>query len=254
MDKYYVYIYLNPLKAGNFEYFDLKFDFEPFYIGKGKNCRKDRHISDCFNKSNKKGYRRLFYQKLRKILKTGVEPTIIVYKNNISEKEAFQIEIDLISKIGRRIYKKGPLCNNSIGGEGASGVIAPRLKIYVYNTIGDKIDEGSISFLTKKYSTTRKIIGKQYSRLAIKDKNGLRFRKENLPKIDPYIIPKHRKIKKDLEVYNKENVLINTYFSVKLASLDTELKPSSIRNNLAKMSNFCKSNKFGKIKFKYKIV
>ena len=34
MKKYYVYVFLDKSKPGNFEYGDLKFDFEPFYIGK----------------------------------------------------------------------------------------------------------------------------------------------------------------------------------------------------------------------------
>jgi hypothetical protein len=33
--KYYVYAFLDKSKPGNFNYGDLKFDYEPFYIGKG---------------------------------------------------------------------------------------------------------------------------------------------------------------------------------------------------------------------------
>ena len=43
-DKYYVYVYLDPRKLGEFIYEDLKFDFEPIYIGKGCNYRYRSHL------------------------------------------------------------------------------------------------------------------------------------------------------------------------------------------------------------------
>lgn len=36
MEDFYVYVYLDPRKIGIFCYDDLKFGYEPFYIGKGK--------------------------------------------------------------------------------------------------------------------------------------------------------------------------------------------------------------------------
>jgi len=36
---HYVYIYLDTRKPGNFIYDDMLFNFEPFYVGQGKNNR-----------------------------------------------------------------------------------------------------------------------------------------------------------------------------------------------------------------------
>ena len=35
MSIFYVYAYLDPRKPGVFQYKDFRFDYEPFYIGKG---------------------------------------------------------------------------------------------------------------------------------------------------------------------------------------------------------------------------
>lgn len=57
----------------------------------------------------------------RKLKKTT--PIIIKAINKLTEKESFLKEISLISVIGRSNLKKGPLCNITEGGEGASGAV-----------------------------------------------------------------------------------------------------------------------------------
>ena len=107
---FYVYVYLDPRNPGNFIYEDIHFDYEPFYIGKGKN---DRITEGLYNKRDSK-YK---LSKINKIKESNLE--VIVYKlyQNITEDEAFKIEIKLIKKIGRKI-DNGPLCNFHIGGKG----------------------------------------------------------------------------------------------------------------------------------------
>lgn len=113
--KYYVYIYLDPRKPGNFNYEKYHFDFEPFYVGKGKGKRAWDHLKKNPQKKNKR------YYKIQKILREGYVLNPILIIENISDKEACLKEIELISLIGREDLKLGPLINLTNGGEGTSG-------------------------------------------------------------------------------------------------------------------------------------
>lgn len=113
----YVYIYFDPTRNGNFEYQDLKYQYEPFYIGIGKRNRyKDHLIEAQRKKSIRTGNFHKFYR-IKNILSCGVEPIIIKVYENLTEDESKKIEIDLISRIGRRDLKKGPLTNLTDGGD-----------------------------------------------------------------------------------------------------------------------------------------
>lgn len=113
--KYYVYIILNPLKSGSFNYDEYHFDYEPFYVGKGKGKRKYETIRDKRN---------LFKRAIiNKINKSGLKPIRIIVSNNLTEDVAFETEKKLISLIGRRNLNTGILTNFTNGGEGSSGII-----------------------------------------------------------------------------------------------------------------------------------
>ena len=48
MNDYYIYILFDSSKKNNYIYGNLKFDYEPFYVGKG---RKDRIIHTLYDKT-----------------------------------------------------------------------------------------------------------------------------------------------------------------------------------------------------------
>ena len=106
--EYYVYVYLDPRKQGKFIYNSLKFLHEPIYIGKGKG---KRHIQ-------LKDRNSFITAKLAKI---DNKPIILIIADNLKESEAFDLEKELITLIGRRDLGKGSLCNLSDGGEGPGG-------------------------------------------------------------------------------------------------------------------------------------
>lgn len=114
---FYVYVYLDPRKPGNFTYGEYSFDYEPFYVGKGYGERSTNHL-----KGNK--YNKHFDNKIKKIRKEcGHNPFIIPYKDNLLEHNALKLEMNIITTIGRYDLKKGPLCNLTNGGDGQSGFV-----------------------------------------------------------------------------------------------------------------------------------
>jgi group I intron endonuclease len=117
--EYYVYIYLNPLKKGNFVYKKFSFEYEPFYVGLGKNRRIDRHIT--LAKTNQR--KTLKDNIILKILKQGAEPIRFKLYENISLESAKRLETYLIKLIGRRNLKTGTLANLTDGGDGSKGCI-----------------------------------------------------------------------------------------------------------------------------------
>lgn len=103
---FYVYAYIDPR------------DDTPFYIGKGKGNRLWRHLLPCCLHK-----RTFFYNKINKMHREGIEPTIVKLIEGLSEGEAHGLESFFIKGLGRRTDHKnpGPLCNLTNGGEGSSG-------------------------------------------------------------------------------------------------------------------------------------
>jgi len=111
MNNYYVYIYLDPRKHGKYTYGSYEFDYEPFYVGKGKGMRYKRI------KYRKNPY---FEHKINKIKELGLEPIIVRFEN-LNENKSFKVEKQLIHIVGRYNTTSGPLVNMTDGGEGSSG-------------------------------------------------------------------------------------------------------------------------------------
>lgn len=115
---FYVYVYLDSRKSGKYVYGETEFDFEPFYVGKGMGARCYEHLYEC-NLNGKIIVNEFKNNIIKKIIKeTNQLPIIIKIKENLSEQEAFNLEVKMIKIIGRRNLGKGPLTNLTDGGEG----------------------------------------------------------------------------------------------------------------------------------------
>ena len=114
-NNYYVYVYLDPLKPNKYQFGKFSFDYEPFYIGMGKNQRINQHINESKNEKNKTAK----HYKILKILKNGLEPIRYKLYENITKESAYRLEIYLINLIGRRDLKLGTLTNLRDGGSGS---------------------------------------------------------------------------------------------------------------------------------------
>lgn len=98
---------------------DPKTNF-PFYIGKGLKHRPKRHLSEFKHKIKNK---RPVTLKVQELHKKGLKPIIEIYKENITEDEAFKFEVELIKKFGRLDNKTGILLNLTNGGRRNDGYI-----------------------------------------------------------------------------------------------------------------------------------
>ncbi len=101
---FYVYIYIDPRNNS------------PFYVGKGHGRRYFDHLKEKHSCNPFK------FNKINKIKKeTGEYPESILFKTELTEEEAFILEIELIARWGRKNNKTGCLTNLTGGGDGISG-------------------------------------------------------------------------------------------------------------------------------------
>jgi len=120
-NRFYVYVYLDPRKPGKYKYGEYEFDYEPFYVGKGEGYRINVHLyeSKLENDENK-----LKTNKIKKIQREiESDPIKFLYKKNMIEQNALELETIMIVTIGRINLNAGPLTNLTNGGEGKSGHI-----------------------------------------------------------------------------------------------------------------------------------
>jgi hypothetical protein len=120
---YYTYALLDPRKPSTWEYAlpgkNIVFNYQPFYIGKGKGHRMTSHLeANARHRGN-----RHKENKIAKIRLLGYEPIIKQISQNECEELAFAKELILIEGIGRSDLKQGPLTNLSDGGQGPSGYV-----------------------------------------------------------------------------------------------------------------------------------
>jgi len=100
MDTFYVYRYTCPIRD------------EVIYIGKGRRRRWSVHLS--------RTDKHPLTQRIQWIRKQGAEPIIDFICQGEYEEFAFLVEVEAISKYGRKDLGKGPLLNLTDGGEGCT--------------------------------------------------------------------------------------------------------------------------------------
>ena len=117
-NRFYVYALLDPRKPEKYEYKDICFFYEPFYIGKGNENRCYGHFKKSSLKAN--SYKN---NKIKKIIYMKLNVIIFKIKEDLLEEEAFKLERNIIFMIGRYDIKTGPLTNLNDGGNSGSGNI-----------------------------------------------------------------------------------------------------------------------------------
>lgn len=193
MNIYYVYIYCNEkyfYKIKN----DWNIKYLPFYVGKGKNERYLRHLDVDKRSHNNilKSY--ISYMKLQ-----NNNPYIFKVKENLSEKEAYKLENEIIKFIGVIYDGKGCLLNKYIDG-------------FIYETY----DRNYRNELIEKYET-----------LVSSDVENIKINEKFINKLPEYIIERIKqyisigfsidecsnyfKISKDKIYYNIDANYIKTY-------------------------------------------
>jgi len=118
-NKFYIYVYLDPRKSGHYSYNNICFLYEPIYAGKGCGKRYLEHL--VYTRYTNKHLKNKLVEILQEFTKKDVEKYILIVRYNLTEKEAFDLEIKLIKEIGRSNFNLGPLVNFTNGGEGVSG-------------------------------------------------------------------------------------------------------------------------------------
>lgn len=125
--KFYVYVYLDPRKPGNYSYGEHKFSYEPFYVGKGGQGdtitykRWKQHVQVVkYGKINDNEGNFHKYYRIDNIIEEGLEPIIKIHQRFKTEQEVLSAEKMLIELIGRTDLKTGPLTNLCAGGFGGA--------------------------------------------------------------------------------------------------------------------------------------
>jgi hypothetical protein len=141
---YYVYVYLNQLKEGLWVFENHKFDYQPFYVGKGRKKREKSHLCRC-NLKAKTHKNNTINQIIRE---TGENPIHLRIFENLTNEDAIKIEANFIKLFGRVDTGTGILSNMTDGGEGVNNFADKnvskewaRKKVYQYTLSGEFVRE-----------------------------------------------------------------------------------------------------------------
>jgi hypothetical protein len=111
-----VYVLIDPRKQPScFSYW--KFNGLPFYVGRTRSMkiRYEQHLWNSLSKNRHKN------AVIAKILKAGLRPEVRILKSGLSIDDANFWEQRIIHLIGRSSDKRGPLTNQTDGGDGGTG-------------------------------------------------------------------------------------------------------------------------------------
>jgi hypothetical protein len=249
MKKYYIYVYLDSSKSGQFIYDDLEFEFEPFYVGKGSGRRytQSKKTKSFDFKSNK----------IKKLNENNIEiKTIIIYNDIEEESKAYELEKKVISKIGRININTGPLTNLCEGGNGGYDfqitrdsklkAILSRKKFYENNPISEeqkqhfsKINLGEKNPFFGKHHTEK--VKQEQSDRVIGINHPMFGKKHSDETIEKIKINRNKVIdnnklklkmskfqKKSIIQYDLEGNFIKEFSSIKEASVELNMTESSI--------------------------
>lgn len=124
---HYVYALCDPRKYRPTRHARFLLDYEPFYIGFGKNGRMYDHVKYAIKPGKKpRSCNNLKYGRIRHIHEDGLDVIHVRLRSWLTRKDAAKLEVRLIQRIGRIDTKTGPLCNLTSGGEGMVGVVFTR--------------------------------------------------------------------------------------------------------------------------------
>lgn len=151
MNDFYVYAFLDIRKRGNYKYDDFEFECEPFYIGKGHGNRAYNHMQKTLSETNNSERNNHKKNKAKKILReTSMEPTVLIYKDGLTEQEALSLEEQMILSIGKSYDKRGPLTNLADGGKINSGIpVSKETRDKISNTLKERYKNGEIDLVNK---------------------------------------------------------------------------------------------------------
>ena len=265
-NKYYIYAFLDDRYPGEYIYEEYKFDYQPFYIGKGTGNRINRSMYD----------KRTFKSsKIKTIKDNGGSVIKIKLHDNLFFDESILLEIYLIKLIGRRDMNLGTLVNLTDGGDGRrNSTPTEETKRKISETIKsqnrhDKHTEETIEKLRiLNTGVSNPMYGKTHS-VEFKEKQSIRMAGEKHPMYgkkhdeETRILIKENRAKavnqeelnelsrkrnnKIVMQYDLDMNFMQEFESVKIASLHTGMSPS----NIAKI---CRDEikKFNKFIFKFK--